>query len=68
MLLTLGKTAGDVSDNTLGIAAFAFSFLAIGGAICSEDFLQGGRTLTTLGLDHLDREELLTLLREGFDR
>jgi opine dehydrogenase len=45
----------------------AFSFLAIGGAIFGEDFLQGGRTLVSLGLGHLDRDELQTLLREGFD-
>jgi opine dehydrogenase len=52
-----------------GIATpLAFSFLAIGGAICGEDFLKGGRTLASLGLGHLDRDELQTLLREGFDR
>ena len=51
-----------------GVAApLAFSFLAIGGAICGEDFLMGGRTLETLGLGHLDRGELQTLLREGFN-
>jgi opine dehydrogenase len=51
-----------------GVATpLAFSFLAIGGAICGEDFLEGGRTLTMLGLDHLDRNELQLLLREGFD-
>lgn len=42
------------------------SFLAIGGAICGENFLQGGRTLASLGLGHLDRDRLLQLLREGF--
>jgi opine dehydrogenase len=51
-----------------GVATpLAFSFLAIGGAICGEDFLLGGRTLEALGLGHLDRSELQTLLREGFD-
>jgi opine dehydrogenase len=51
-----------------GVATpLAFSFLAIGGAICGEDFTDGGRTLASLGLGHLDREELQTLLREGFD-
>jgi opine dehydrogenase len=44
----------------------AKSFLAIGGAICGEDFVQGGRTLASLGLGHLDRNGLQTLLREGF--
>ncbi|MGO9359335.1 MAG: NAD/NADP octopine/nopaline dehydrogenase family protein [Xanthobacteraceae bacterium] len=47
-------------------APLAFSFLAIGGAICGEDFLAGGRTLATLGLGDLDRKALQTLLREGF--
>jgi opine dehydrogenase len=51
-----------------GVATpLAFSFLAIGGAICGEDFLEGGRTLASLGLGHLDRNELQTLLCEGFD-
>jgi opine dehydrogenase len=50
-----------------GVATpLAFSFLAVGGAICGEDFLAGGRTLESLGLGHLDRAELQTLLREGF--
>ena len=51
-----------------GVATpLAFSFLAIGGAICGEDFTAGGRTLASLGLGHLDRGALQTLLREGFD-
>ncbi len=51
-----------------GIATpLAFSFLALGGAICGENFTDGGRTLDSLGLGHLDRNELQTLLREGFD-
>ncbi|MDA9410310.1 NAD/NADP-dependent octopine/nopaline dehydrogenase family protein [Bradyrhizobium sp. CCBAU 45384] len=53
-----------------GVAAVATplakAFLAIGGAICGEDFTQGGRTLQTLGLGKLHRAELQTLLREGF--
>jgi opine dehydrogenase len=50
-----------------GVATpLAFSFLALGGAICGEDFLEGGRTLASLGLGHLDRDELQALLREGF--
>jgi opine dehydrogenase len=44
----------------------AKSFLAIGGAICGEDFATGGRTLASLGFGGLDRERLLKLLREGF--
>jgi len=51
-----------------GVAApLAFGFLAIGGAICGEDFITGGRTLDSLGLGHLGREELQTLLRIGFE-
>src|SRR5215472_4633525 len=44
----------------------AKAFLAIGGAICGEDFAKGGRTLETLGLGKLHKAELQTLLREGF--
>jgi opine dehydrogenase len=44
----------------------AKSFLALGGAICGEDFTEGGRTLQSLGLGELDRGALQTLLREGF--
>ena len=44
----------------------ARSFLAIGGAICGEDFVHGGRTLVTLGLGDLSQGQLQTLLRQGF--
>jgi opine dehydrogenase len=44
----------------------AKSFLAIGGAICNQDFMRTGRTLASLGLGDLDRETLQRLLREGF--
>lgn len=46
----------------------AKAFLTIGGAICGEDFMREGRTLASLGLGGLDREQLQTLLREGFHR
>jgi opine dehydrogenase len=50
-----------------GVATpLASSFLAIGGTICSEDFVKTGRTLANLGLGNLHRAELQTLLREGF--
>ena len=42
------------------------AFLAIGGAICGENFFQGGRTLTSLGFGDLKRDPLQKLLREGF--
>jgi opine dehydrogenase len=45
----------------------ARAFLSIGGAICGEDFMKNGRTLASLGLGDLDRTELQTLLREGFE-
>ena len=52
-----------------GVATpLANGFLAIGGAICGENFLEGGRALACLGLGHLDRDGLQTLLREGFER
>jgi opine dehydrogenase len=44
----------------------ARAFCNIGSVICNEDFLQTGRTLTGLGLGHLDRHALQRLLREGF--
>jgi opine dehydrogenase len=52
-----------------GVATpLAKSFLAIGSAICNEDFLSTGRTLASLGLGDLNRSELQRLLREGFTR
>ena len=47
-------------------AKLAHAFLAIGGAICGEDFMQTGRTLSSLGLGALDRVQLQALLRVGF--
>jgi opine dehydrogenase len=44
----------------------ARGFLAIGGAICGEDFMATGRTLASLGLGSLDRARLQTLLGVGF--
>ena len=41
-------------------------FLAIGGAICGEDFWKTGRTLASMGLGGLGRADLQKLLREGF--
>jgi opine dehydrogenase len=45
----------------------AKSFLAIGGAICGEDFLATGRTLASLGFAGFNRQRLQALLRKGFD-
>ena len=44
----------------------ARAFLSIGGAICGEDFMATGRTLSSLGLGALDRTQLQALLRVGF--
>jgi opine dehydrogenase len=50
-----------------GVATpLARSFLALGGAVCGEDLMRGGRTLQSLGLGGLDRNGLQGLLREGF--
>ncbi len=59
LLISVGELAGVATP-------LARSFLAIGGAICGEDFARGGRTLASLGLGGLDRARLQTLLREGF--
>ena len=42
----------------------ARAFLAIGGAICGEDFMQTGRTLQSLGLENLNRSALQKLLQD----
>ena len=42
------------------------SFLAIGGAVCGEDFLHGGRALESLSLGGLDKTALQKLLKDGF--
>lgn len=67
-----------LEDTRLGLALLASAarlaavdaplveaFLAIGGAICGEDFRQTGRTLASLGLGTLDRAGLQRLLQEG---
>jgi opine dehydrogenase len=52
-----------------GVATpLANAFLAVGGAICGEDFMKGGRTLESLGFGSLGRSELQALLRDGFAR
>jgi opine dehydrogenase len=44
----------------------ARGFMAIGSAICGEDFQQSGRTLSSLGLAGLDQAALQALLWSGF--
>jgi opine dehydrogenase len=63
--LSLLVSVADVA----GVATpLAKAFLAIGGAICRGNFMKDGRTLASLGLGGLDRNQLQTLLREGFER
>jgi len=51
-----------------GVAApVAHGLLAIGSAICGEDFRAGGRTLEGLGLARLDRTAMRRLLAEGLE-
>jgi hypothetical protein len=61
VLLALGNKSGDVSENIIGIAAFAFAFLAIGStyAILGSDSLLRKTTpwLNQLGLHDLDHTE-----------
>ena len=46
-------------------APVAGGLLAMGSAVCGEDFRQTGRTFESLGLAGLDRDALRTLLDEG---
>ena len=67
--LRLGLSLLVSSAELAGVATpLARAFLAIGGAICGEDFLRDGRTLQSLGLGGLNRNDLQTLLRNGFAR
>ncbi|WGD54852.1 NAD/NADP octopine/nopaline dehydrogenase family protein [Bradyrhizobium sp. CB1650] len=61
--LSLLVSVGDLARVATPLAR---AFLAIGGAICGEDFTRGGRTLEALGLDRLGMAELQELLRKGF--
>ncbi len=59
VLLALGRTSGDVSENSIGIAAFSFAFLAIGSTytILKNDLLLRKATpwLDKLELHDLDQ-------------
>jgi opine dehydrogenase len=58
-LASVGELAGVATP-------LARAFLAIGSAICGEDFSKTGRTLASLGLGDLDVAGLQSLLAEGF--
>ena len=59
-LISVGELAGIETPLARG-------FLAIGSAICGEDFMRTGRTLQSLGLGQLDRPALQRLLKDGFE-
>ena len=63
VLLALGRSNGDVSNEVVGIAAFAFSFLAIGStyAILANDLLlrKAMPWLLKMGLHDLDHTAFL---------
>jgi opine dehydrogenase len=61
LLVSVGELAGVATP-------LARAFLAIGGAICGEDFMKDGRTLASLGQGGVGREQLQVLLLEGFER
>jgi opine dehydrogenase len=67
--LRLGLSLLVSAAELAGVATpLAKAFLAIGGAICGADFMKDGRTLASLRLGHLDRNQLQALLREGFGK
>ena len=50
-----------------GVAApTATGLLAVGSAVCDDDFRASGRTLEHFGLSELSQEQLQTMLRDGF--
>ena len=52
-----------------GVAApTANGLLALGSAVCEDDFRATGRTLDTLGLAEMSVDDLQTMLRDGFEQ
>jgi Kef-type K+ transport system membrane component KefB len=72
VLLALGKASGDVSENTIGIAAFAFAFLAVGStyAILQSDGLLREATplLNKMDLQDLDQTVFIAASDEKHKR
>ncbi len=58
-LVSVGEHAGVATP-------LSRAFLAIGSAICGEDFIRTGRTLGSLGLGRLDAVGLKAVLAEGW--
>jgi opine dehydrogenase len=59
LLTSVGRLAGVPTP-------LASAFMAIGSAICGENFMDTGRPLAKLGLDGLNRTQLQQLLVDGF--
>ncbi|MEM7429571.1 MAG: NAD/NADP octopine/nopaline dehydrogenase family protein [Pseudomonadota bacterium] len=57
-LVSVARWAGVPAPTAKGL-------LALGSAVCGEDFLQTGRTLESLGLADLSREQMSALLENG---
>jgi len=72
VLLALGKASGDVSENTIGIAAFAFAFLAVGStyAILQSDGLlrEAVPLLNKMDLQDLDQTVFIAASDEKHKR
>ncbi len=72
VLLALGKASGDVSENTIGIAAFAFAFLAVGStyAILQSDGLlrEAVPLLNKMNLQDLDQTVFIAASDEKHKR
>jgi len=66
VLLALGKASGDVSNDVIGIAAFAFAFLAVGStyAILGNDSLLRKATPWLRKLDLRDLDDTFFMARE----
>jgi len=56
-----------VADWVQVAAPVARGLLALGSAVCDDDFTQSGRTLGNLGLAHLDKYQMKSLLVDGLD-
>ena len=60
--LSFLASVGDLASVPTPLAR---AFLTIGGAICGDDFASSGRTLASLGLGGLNKNQLKDLLAEG---
>lgn len=59
LLVSIAEWAGVAAPTANGL-------LAIGSAVCDQDFKQTGRTLSSLSLNNMTRTELLQLFNDGF--